>query len=76
MSIDKEGYAIVLRLHRNDVSAMLQSGGMSEEEADKKSRALTDEQLEDIADEMGGNEAYMDDFWMTLEWAYEEITNC
>ena len=71
--IDKDGYIVLLSLSRSDVASHLVSNTpMEEAEADRLAATLTDDELESIAERMQDNEAFMDDFWMTLEYAIGE----
>src|SRR3990172_1401641 len=70
--IDKDGYIVLLSLSRNDVASHLSNTPMEEDEANKLAASLTDDELESIAELILDNEAFMDDFWMTLEYAIQE----
>ncbi len=76
---DKNGYVVILRLHRNDIAAYLASTGLDEAQADELAATVTNDELELMADRISDNEAFMDTFWMTLGHAIEtekpEIAN-
>jgi hypothetical protein len=71
--VARSPYAKVLTLHRDDVAQQLvEKYQVPRKIAMIRTAAMTDEDLRELAETVGSNDAMMDQYWMTVDAALEE----